>query len=196
MTSRKATNAPCPSVDMQWRADFKHRMDRFSSARQSAGRPVSIKIRIESGCFHREHSPEAYRLIDEYCRSVDLSQVQCEIVEHESGPEVLAYIALTAAALGLAKPIIELVTAIIKARSEGIKLGDRKQSPLELIVRGHSNAAGDYYEERILRMPPEMEVTPQVIEEAINTKMFKPVKGSAPKKKKTIARTKAKRLRK
>jgi len=54
----------------------------------------------------------------------------------ESGPEILGYLAATTTGLSLAKSIVELVIAIIKARSEGIKRGDRPTDPLEVLVRG------------------------------------------------------------
>jgi hypothetical protein len=59
-----------------------------------------------------------------------------------------------------------LVTAIIKARSDGIKKGDRPSDPLELILRGHSKD-GEYFEETVLRVPPEQLITPKQIEDAL-----------------------------
>ena len=84
---------------------------------------VSVKVRITSGCFHREHSPRAYELIDAALSKMSRSSPSdgFSVEEHESGPEILVYLAVTAAGLGLAKSIVELITAIIKARSEGIK---------------------------------------------------------------------------
>ena len=76
------------------------------------------------------------------------------------------YWALTAAGLGVVKSVVELVTAIIKARSEGIKKGDRPSDPLELTVRGHSKDE-EYFEETVLRIPPEHVVTPKQIEDAL-----------------------------
>ena len=128
--------------------------------------PVSIKVRVTSGCFHREHSPHAYRLIDGYLADADLSDVQCRFEEHESGPELLIYLAVTAAGLGVVKSVVELITAIIKARSEGIKKRDRPSDPLELIVRGHSKDE-EYFEETVLRIPPEHVVTPKQIKDAL-----------------------------
>ena len=79
---------------------------------------------------------------------------------------VPVYLALTAAGLGVVKSVVELVTAIIKARSEGIKKGDRPSDPLELIVRRHSKDE-EYFEETVLRIPPEHVVTPKQIEDAL-----------------------------
>ncbi len=79
---------------------------------------LSIKIRVTSGCFHREHSPHAYGLMDAHLAT---SAAEIEFEEHESGPELLVYLALATAGLTLAKSVIDLITAIIKARSDGEK---------------------------------------------------------------------------
>jgi len=141
-------------------------MQQFGSAKPDGLVPVSLKVRVASGCFHREHSPHAYRLIDDYLAAADLSDVHCQFEEHESGPEILVYLAVTAAGLGFAKSVIELITAIIKARSEGIKRGDRPSDPLELIVRGHTKD-GEYFEEMVLRIPPEHPITAKQVENAL-----------------------------
>ena len=92
--------------------------------------PVSIKVRVSSGCFHREHSPRAYDIIDRRLRSIPDDERTFVFEEHESGPEVLVYLAATTAGLVLAKSIVELITAIIKARSDGIRQGDHPEPPL------------------------------------------------------------------
>lgn len=66
-----------------------------------------------SGWFHREHFPRAYDIID--ASFVGLSP-DVEYVEHESGPELLVYLAVATAGITLAKSVIDLVTAILKAR--------------------------------------------------------------------------------
>ena len=141
-------------------------MEGFGGARSDNLMPVSIKVRVESGCFHREHSPQAYRLIDDFVAGASKADSACQIEEHESGPEILIYMAVTTAGLTLAKSVIDLITAIVKARSEGIKKGDKPSHPLELIVRGHSKD-GEYFEERILRIPPEQVVNVKMIEDAL-----------------------------
>lgn len=168
-------------MDTDWQEQFQKRMKEFGTANSDGLVPISIKVRINSGCFHREHSPEAYRLIDDYIAAADLSKAHYRIEEHESGPEILVYLAFTAAGLGFAKSIVELVTAIIKARSEGIKRGDRPSDPLDLIVRGHSKD-GDYFEEKILRIPPEQAVTTKQIEEALTKQIQQPQKKKRKKK--------------
>jgi hypothetical protein len=107
---------------------------------------VSLKVRVSAGCFHREHSPHAYALIDRAL--ADGSDPTVSLVEHENGPELLVEIA---AAVGLATSVINLVVAIIKARSKGIEQGDGPLEPIELIVRRFD---GSVEEETILRIGP------------------------------------------
>jgi hypothetical protein len=113
---------------------------------------VSLKVRVTSGCFHREHSPHAYELIDRHLACVPASQrSELAFVEHESGPELLVYLALATAGVTLAKSVIDLIVAVIKARAEGVKSGDRPSDPVEVIVRRVCD--GDkLVEETILRI--------------------------------------------
>jgi hypothetical protein len=123
-------------MDPKWQRTFRDRMHRFESQRAPhAGEvAVSIKIRVVSGCFHREHSPRAYELIDSQLAKIRPDSALA-IEEHESGPELLVYLAVATAGITLAKSVIDLITAIIKARSEGVKKGDTPTDPIELIVR-------------------------------------------------------------
>ena len=130
----------------------------------------SIKVRVTSGCFHREHSPKAYEAIDRAvaatapCRAV-------AFVEHENGPELLVYAAFAASGLTLAKSVVDLVTAILKARSAGIKQGDRASDPLELIVRrSHDGVKAN--EEIILRIA----ATEMVDRNVLETKLLEAVR--------------------
>ncbi|MEA5026967.1 hypothetical protein SDC9_117196 [bioreactor metagenome] len=97
--------------------------------------PVTIKIRVVTGCFHREHSPAAYFFIDQAITNIPAKERQFDFVEHESGPEIVAWIALGTAGFTLAKSVIDLVTAIINARAKGRERGDRPDGKLVLIVR-------------------------------------------------------------
>ncbi len=105
--------------------------------------PVSIKIRIVSGCFHREHSPRAYEIIDAKLSKLPRN-VMLGFEEHESGPELLVYVA---AGVALTTSVINLVTAIIKARSEGVKKktrsdGQRTKTTLIGKKAGQEDQAG------------------------------------------------------
>ncbi len=158
-----------------WHAEFQRRMERFGATRQPLGgqAAVSIKIRVQSGCFHREHSPHAYALIDQYLNTLtreDVTTISFE--EHESGPEILVWVAVTTAGLTLAKSIVDLVTTIIKARSHGVKMGDRPSEPLELIVRRMAND-DEFREETILRIGREEPVSPDKIEVALRAALEK-----------------------
>lgn len=131
-----------------WEQQFERR---FASLEEHTERPeksiaLSLKLRVTSGCFHREHSPIAYEMIDNAIASATRDGIHLVVEEHESGPEILLWLAVTAGGLSLAKSIVELVTAIIKARNEGIKRGDRDGASLEIIVRG--NDLFDAYKEK------------------------------------------------
>src|SRR5438128_1689872 len=122
-------------MDANWERTFRDRMRRFQAQRPP--RPgdvaVSIKIRVTGGCFHREHSPNAYTLIDKQLRdAASIDNLAFE--EHESGPELLVFLALGTAGISLAANVINLIVAIIKARSEGVKKGDKPSEPVEIIV--------------------------------------------------------------
>ena len=135
-------------VDEHWLKGFRHTVGDFQRRQTGNGDVVSIKVRVESGCFHREHSPEAYKIIDARLkRPPDYA----EVIEHESGPELLLYLAVTAGALSLAKSVIELITEIFKARAAGIKKGDHPRDPLVLIVR-RVDEKNEYREDVILRI--------------------------------------------
>jgi hypothetical protein len=86
--------------------------------------------------------------------------------EHESGPELLVWIAIGTAGITLAKSVIDLVTAIIKARSEGIKKGDSASAPVELIVR-KVITDDKIIEEKVLRFDYKDEVNTEQIEKAL-----------------------------
>jgi hypothetical protein len=163
-------------MDKVWLSQFQKRMQNFDAVKSDELFPASIKIRPTGGCFHREHSPYAYKLIDEYLATNNFADGNGKIEEHESGPELLVYLAVTAAGLGAVKSVVELITAIIKARSEGTKKGDTPSAPLELIVRGHSKD-GEYFEETILHVPPGHNLTIKEVEKALaGTKQFKKIK--------------------
>ena len=160
---------------LDWQNEFRKRMRRFGGARQAVPGEtgVSIKVRVQSGCFHREHSPHAYTLIDRLLdtfASGDVDNISFE--EHESGPEILVWLAVTTVGLTFAKSIVDLVTAIIKARSEGVKKGDRPSEPLELIVRRVSNH-DEFREEKILRIGHAEPVDPDKIEAALGRALEK-----------------------
>jgi len=111
--------------------------------------PVSIKVRVTSGRFYRDFSRHAYEIIDDYLSRLPADERDFAFEEHESGPEILVYLAVTSAGLTLATSVVNLITAIIKASSESLKKGDHPQAPLELIVR-RFDKAGEIREEKTL----------------------------------------------
>jgi len=158
-------------VDTAWESEFRARMRSFELQRppREGEVSVSLKVRVTSGCFHREHSPHTYEIIDRHLASIPASQrSELAFVEHESGPELLIYLALATAGVTLAKSVIDLVVATIKARTEGVKSGDRPNDPVEVIVR----RAGDgdqFIEETILRIGHNHPVDRADIEAHINS---------------------------
>jgi len=150
-----------------WHRTFRHRMRDFEDRKRfpQGSLSVSIKLRVTGGCYHREHSPRAYEIIDRYLAKIKDSE-EFVFEEHESGPELLVFVAAATAGISLAKSIIDLIVAIIKARSEGIKKGDHPQAPLELIVR-RTQKAGQFEEETVLRIGHHDDIKPDIIEERL-----------------------------
>lgn len=161
-------------MDPDWQRTFRHRMNAFTTRRSFRPGDValSIKLRVVSGCFHREHSPRAYELIDSYLIN---SSPDLEYVEHESGPELLVYSAVATAGITLAKSVIDLIAAIIKARSEGVKKGDRPADPIELIVR-RVDDGNEIREEILLRIGHKDPVDSTVIEKQVDEAIRKLLK--------------------
>lgn len=168
-------------MDREWQETFRNRMRGFEARRapQPGEAAVSIKVRVASGCFHREHSPRAYELIDRSLTKVPGSDGSFAFEEHESGPEILLYLAVTTAGLSLAKSIVDLITAIIKARSEGIKKGDHPSEPLELIVR-RVHDAQEFREETVLRIGHKDAVDQAKVEQQLKDALRKLLKDKPP----------------
>lgn len=151
-------------MNADWSQTFHARMKQFESRYipPKGAVAVSIKIRVPSGCFHREHSPYAYKLIDKY---LNRTEAHCEFAfeEHESGPELLVYVAVVTAGISLAKSVIDLIVSILKARSEGVKKGDSREAPLELIVR-RTQKNGEVKEETVLRIGHHETINREMVE--------------------------------
>jgi hypothetical protein len=143
-----------------WETEFRERLSRFEAGRGKSA--VSVKIRVASGCFHSEHSPRAYALIDaELLKPAPPSRV--ELVEHENGPELLAILDHVGSAAG----IIGLVLTILQARARGVKDGDQPRDPLEVIVRRFDDA-GTLREETLLRVDADETITRAAVEQALD----------------------------
>src|SRR4051794_20629349 len=96
-------------MDPYWQSEFRKRMEQFEGPEKDGFLPVSIKVRVTSGCFHREHSPHAYKLIDQHLAKNDLSNTHHRFEEHESGPELLIYLAATTAGLSFLTSVVNLI---------------------------------------------------------------------------------------
>lgn len=142
-------------------------MRSFEGAAPGDGIGVSLKVRATSGCFHREHSPEAYVRIDRYLSSLPQVERGFEFLEHESGPEVLVLLAVVSAGLGLAKSVVDLIVTIIQARREGVEDGDVPAEPVELIARRY-DVAGTLREEVVLRVDRAQRVDRSEIEAGLS----------------------------
>jgi hypothetical protein len=154
-------------MDTEWQQTFRERMHRFAT--RAGARPgnvaISIKVRVVSGCFHREHSPHAYVVIDSQLAKFPPDS-ELAFQEHESGPELLVYLAVVSAGITLAKSVIDLITAIIKARAEGVKKGDKPSDPLEVIVR-RVEKGQDVREEIVMRIGHKDPADANVIEQQV-----------------------------
>lgn len=136
---------------------------------------MSIKLRVNSGCFHREHSPHAYEIIDRRVRALGKNDTDLAFQEHETGPEVLGYVLLGTAVLSLAKEVVGLITAIVKARSEGIKKGDHPNDPLHLIVRRVHDKEG-VRDEKVLTIGHKYTVDDDELRERLTASLRKLIK--------------------
>jgi hypothetical protein len=165
-----------------WPRDFERRIRSFNEAFTDSGVVVSIKVRVVSGCFHREHSPQAYGLIDAALRDPGLEAASIQWHEHESGPEVLVWIPFATAGVALSAAVINLIVSILKARSDGVKAGDRPREPLELIVR--TSRAGEVVEEEVLRFNPDDPVHVTAIRAALNEAAVKMLPAAPSRRKK------------
>lgn len=179
-----------------WPQEFARRIQSFGEPFTGPGIPVSVKVRVVSGCFHREDSPHAYRLIDAALRESGLEDERDAVRwhEHESGPELLVWIPFVTAGIALSAAVINLIVSILKARSDGIKAGDRPREPLELVVR--TSRPGDgVVEEKVLRFNPDDPVHAAVVSKALNEaarKMLPPAPTPKPTRRKKRARRKSK----
>jgi len=161
---------------MNWTNEFKNRIHDFENQfNEKDAFALSIKIRVSSGCFHREHSPEAYKIIDEEIRHIDFKKERIAIIEHESGPEILIYLAVIAAGFQLSSSVIDLIKSIIDARKKGIEKGDNPKDDLSIIVRGFSEN-GELSDETILKINHLDKIDKKLIKELTEKAVVKAIK--------------------
>ncbi len=150
---------------MTWENELSERLETFRQEKHLDDDVLilSIKIRVTGGCFHREHSPNAYKLID----NLKYSKLDNKIIEHENGPEIVAYIALATASISFLQSTISLVTEILKARRDGISKGDSPKENLKVIVRGFDKK-GRLKEEEIIEVNNITPIDQKTIEKILN----------------------------
>lgn len=175
---------------------IRDRLTRFEErSRPAVGVAVSIKLRVMTGCFHREHSPCAYRLIDQHIAEHGIDEDHFAFEEHESGPEIIVCLAVATAGLALAKSVVDLVTAIVEARAKGISRGDRGDSQLELIVRRKDEKNG-ITEEKVLRINPGEQISPGLIKRELEIATTRLLEATPPAKPRTtVHKKKARRAK-
>jgi hypothetical protein len=81
-------------------------------------------------------------------------------------------LALVTAGITLAKSVIDLVIAIIKARADGVKQGDRPDCPIDVIVR-RVHDGDKFVEETVLRIGHDDPVNGADIEARLNAALKK-----------------------
>lgn len=82
------------------------------------------------------------------------------------------------AVMNFSKSVIELVTTIIKARSDGGKQGDKHDEPIELILRGFDKD-GKLFEEKIIRIKSDEALSSDAVEKLLNAALQKNIVPSA-----------------
>lgn len=153
-------------MDIEWEREFRQRTGDFVIARPPSEQEVPVSIKIGADCFHAEHSPEAYRIIDEYLTGLD-RPYEFSFVPHENGPELLVNVALGTAGLILAKSVIDLVTTIINARVQGIRRGDDRTAPLRLKLR-RTRVDGSVKKETVLEIDSRLGASREEIDSALS----------------------------
>jgi hypothetical protein len=141
-----------------WKEQIIQRLEAFRNDSEPNGFAISIKIKTASGCFCKNCCPYAWQLIDEFSDHHREDSNNLKLVKHESGPELLLYLGIAVACLGITekglgiiKSACDLITLILKARVEGQKNGDKRQEPFSIIVRG-VGADGNYFEKQLFQV--------------------------------------------
>lgn len=158
----------CVKMKPNWRKQIDDRISMFD--KNNTGQAISVKIKVLNGCFHREHSPHAYQIIDQYL--MNLNKKEFDFIEHESGPEIIAFVNSVTA-------IINFISAVIKAKVEGMRKGDRHDNPVEVILR-RTESENEFIEEVIIKAHDVEKVNDLLIKNALLGSRFL----SKPKRKK------------
>ena len=151
-----------------WQEDIKRRLEQFRHE-DGNGFAVSIKVRVSYGAFGYGHSPQLDRMID---RDIE-HPTHWLYVHHESGPEWLLYLALTAAGLGVAekslaliKSTIDLVAIAVKNHGKERRKWKQEPEPLTIVVRGF-DAEGAFFEKPVIEIDSEAPPSDKTIKHSL-----------------------------
>jgi hypothetical protein len=175
------------SPDPFWLSEFRQRMKDFGPSAGKEAVAVSIKLKVDSGCFCKSCCPEGHRLLAEHLRLHPEVLKDARMVEHESGPEILTYMNLAGGALAFAAAVITLIVAIIQARAEGARRGDKRGYPFKMIVRRIDNQK-EFKEDLLLEIPLEADINA----EEIASRLLSYAKANAKNSRRKPAKTKKK----
>ena len=154
-----------------WQQEISRRLERLNHGRSGQGLAVSVKVRVKSNCFCYGHSGHFHRMMDRHWEREGPSRWEYE--EHESGPEWLLYLALTAAGLGVAekslgivKSVIDLVILAVKTHREERRKRDERPEPLSIVVRGFG-PEGAFFEKPVIEIDCEDPPGDKAIKESL-----------------------------
>lgn len=119
---------------------------------------ISIKLSPPSGCCCSHCWPETWHKINQsIAPSGPVEHEGDALIEnngdnfvlesHESGPEIIIYLALATASVTLAKSIIDLITTIIKGLST-----EHKKQPLRIKISKRQLIKGNIEEETLIEI--------------------------------------------
>jgi hypothetical protein len=140
-----------------WQKEIKQRLERFNHG-DGKGLALSVKVRVKSNCFCYDHSGRFHQMMDRDRRGEREGTSHWEYEEHESGPEWLLYLALTAAGLGIAektlgivKSVVDLVALSVKSHREERRKRRQTPEPLIIVVRGF-DPEGAFFENPVMEI--------------------------------------------
>lgn len=137
---------------------------------------ISIKLSPPSGCCCSDCWPDTWETINNFISPygpiehggealIEKGKDKFVLKSHETGPEIIIYIALVTASLTLLKSIIDLINTIVK----GLSTESRKQPP-RIKISKRQIIKGNIKEEILLEIEiPISKNTVKQIEESIKT---------------------------
>ncbi len=122
------------------------------------GKYISLKISPPSGCCCSHCWPETWKTVNQKIApygpvghegdAIIVTNGDSFVLEsHESGPEIIAYLALATVSATLLKSLIDLVTTIIKGLS-----GEHKKQPPRIKISKRQIVKGKIEEEHLIEI--------------------------------------------